>query len=173
MEKDNECCKCGIGFPQIGTITSEERLREHEITSHEVHCKECGKFFVSSVHLKYHLELNHDARCNDCFSYCEQYCAERYALGTEVAGKEEMEKGLAEKKKAITDAEAELKHLIRGLTYNHIETYQKMAKYVDIGYSGQEAEQWSKLLYLPFPMMPEKDVSSNIRSWIQLGDYEA
>ena len=48
-----------------------------------------------------------------------------------------------------------------------------MAKHVDSGYSGPEAEQWSKLLYLPFPMMPEKDVSSNIRSWIQLGEYEA
>ena len=76
--------------------------------------------------------------------------------------------------KAITEAEAQLKYLIRGLTYNHNETFQNMAKYVDTGYSGKkEAEQWSKLLYLPFPMMPEKDVSSNIRSWIQLGDYEA
>ena len=44
---------------------------------------------------------------------------------------------------------------------------------MDSGYSGPEAEQWSKLLYLPFPMIPEKDVSSNIRSWIQLGNYEA
>ena len=48
-----------------------------------------------------------------------------------------------------------------------------MATSVDTGYSGPEAEQWSKLLYLPFPMMPEKDVSRNIMSWIQLGDYEA
>ena len=30
MEKDKECYKCGIGFPQIGTITSEERIGEHE-----------------------------------------------------------------------------------------------------------------------------------------------
>ena len=47
-----------------------------------------------------------------------------------------MEMGLAEKKIATTDAEAELKHLIRGLTNNHKETFQNMAKYVDIGYSG-------------------------------------
>ena len=51
-----------------------------------------------------------------------------------------MEKGLAEKKIATTDAEAELKHLIRGLTYNHNEKFQNMAKYVAIGYSGREAE---------------------------------
>ena len=84
-----------------------------------------------------------------------------------------METGLAEKRVAITDAEAELRHLINALTYSHKEVFQDMAKHVDSGYSGPEAEQWSKLFYLPFPMMPEKDVSSNIRSWIQLGDYEA
>ena len=75
-----------------------------------------------------------------------------------------MEMGLAEKKIAVTDAEAELQHLINGLKNNHKETFQNMARYVDIGYCGPEAEQWSKLLYLPFPMMPEMDVSSNIMS---------
>ena len=140
MEKADKCSECGIGFPQIGTITSKESLLEHEITPHEVHCKECGKFFVSSVHLKYHLEFNHDTRCIDCCSYCERTCSEKYALKAELAGKEEMEMGLAEKKIAITDAEAEVKHLIRGLTNNHKETFQNMAKYVDIGYTRQEAE---------------------------------
>ena len=99
MEKDKECYKCGIGFPQIGTITSEERISEHEITPHEVLCKECDKFFVSSVHLRYHLEFNHDAKCNDCFAYCEQKCAENYALGAEAADKGEIENGLAENRK--------------------------------------------------------------------------
>ena len=84
-----------------------------------------------------------------------------------------MEMGLAEKKVVITDAEVELKHLINGITYSHKEIFQNMAKHVDSGYSRPEAEQWSRLLYLPFPMIPEKDVSSNIRSWIQLGNYEA
>ena len=108
MEKDKECYKCGIGFPQVGTITSEERIREHEIIPHKVHCKECDKFFVSSVHLKYHLQFNHNTKCNDCFSYCDQNCAEKYALGAETAGKEKMEKGLAEKREAIKDAEEQL-----------------------------------------------------------------
>ena len=86
MEKADKCSECGIGFPQIGTITSKESLLEHEITPHEVHCKECGKFFVSSVHLKYHLEFNHDARCIDLLSYCEGNCSEKYALEAEVEG---------------------------------------------------------------------------------------
>ena len=81
--------------------------------------------------------------------------------------------GLAEKKTAIADAEAELEDLVEGLTNNHKETFQNMATSVDTGFSGPEAEQWSKLLYFPCPMMPEKDVSRNVMSWIQLGDYEA
>ena len=108
MEKDKECFKCGIGFPRRGTITSEERLSEHEATPHEVLCKECNKFFISSTHLRYHLEFNHNAKCKDCFAYCEQKCAENYALGAEAAGKGEIEKGLAEKKEGIKDAEAQL-----------------------------------------------------------------
>ena len=166
MEKDKECCKCGIGFPQIGTITSEERLREHEKTPHEVQCRECGTFFVSDVHVKYHLGFNHDTRCVDCYSYCERSCSEKYALKAELAGKEEMEMGLAEKKTAIADAEAELEDLVEGLTNSHKETFQNMATSVDTGYSGPEAEQWSKLQYFPCPMIPEKDVSRDVMSWI-------
>ena len=51
-----------------------------------------------------------------------------------MAGKEEMEMGLAEKKIAITDAEAELQHLINGLTNSHEEAFQNMARYVDSGH---------------------------------------
>ena len=133
-----ECYKCGIGFPQIGDVKSEERVREHEVIHHGLLCKECNRFFVSSVHLKYHLTFNHDTKCNDCFSYCEQNCAEKYALGAEAAGKEKMERGLAEKKEATEDAEEELKSVIREVTYRHIEKFQEMAKYVDAGYSEQK-----------------------------------
>ena len=59
------------------------------------------------------------------------------------------------------------------MTYNHIEMLQSMAKAIDKGYSRCEALQWSKLLYLPFAMLPEKDVSNKARSWIQLSEYEA
>ena len=104
MEEAKKCRECGIGFPRIGIISSEERLNDHEQTPHEVHCKECGTFFVSDVHLKYHLQFNHDARCIDCCSFCERTCLEKYALKAELDGKEEMETDLAEKRVAITDA---------------------------------------------------------------------
>ena len=57
MEGIKKCFECGLGFPRIGIITSEERLREHEKTPHEVQCRECGTFFVSDAHVKYHLSL--------------------------------------------------------------------------------------------------------------------
>ena len=84
-----------------------------------------------------------------------------------------MEKGLEEKKEATKVAEKDLKSLVKGVTYSHNEKFQEMAKFVDAGYSGREAQEWSNLLYLPFPLTPEKDVNSNIGSWIQLGLYEA
>ena len=153
MEEAKRCYKCGIGFPQIGIISSEERLKDHEQTPHVIDCKECETYFVSDVHLKYHIQFYHDARCVDCCSFCDRTCSEQYAIKTELAGKEEMERGLAEKRVAVTDAEEELRHLIDALTYSHKTVFQDMAKCVDVGYSGPEAIQWSRLLYLPFPMM--------------------
>ena len=41
----------------------------------------------------------------------------------ELAGKEEMKMGLAEKKTAIEDAEMELEELVEGLTSGHKETF--------------------------------------------------
>ena len=60
-----------------------------------------------------------------------------------------MEMGLAEKKTAVEDAEMELEELVERLTINHKDTIQNMAASIDTGYSGPEAEQWSKLLYFP------------------------
>ena len=111
-----KCFECGLGFPRIGVITPEERLCEHEKTPHGVQCRECGKFFVSDAHVKYHLGFNHDTRCLDCCSYCERTCSEKYALKAELAGKEKIEMGLAEKNTAIADAEAELIDLVNALT---------------------------------------------------------
>ena len=39
-----------------------------------------------------------------------------------------MERGLAEKKEATKDAEEELKSVIRGVTYRHIEKFQEKPK---------------------------------------------
>ena len=115
MEKDKGCYKCGIGFPTIGKVTSEERIREHEVIHHGIQCRECDRDFISNVHLRYHLTCNHDTRCNDCLSYCEQNCAKKYALAAETAGKEKMEKGLAEKKEATKDIEKDLKCIAKGV----------------------------------------------------------
>ena len=84
-----------------------------------------------------------------------------------------MEMGLAEKKTAIADAETELEDLVEGLTNSRKETFQNMATSVDTGYNGPEAEQWSKLLYFPSPMIPEKNVSRDVMSCIHMGSYEA
>ena len=46
-----------------------------------------------------------------------------------------------------------------------------MAASVDTGYTGLEAEQWSKLLYFPSPMMPERNVSKEVMSWMHMGSY--
>ena len=108
MDRKKECWECGIRFSQIGIITLEERLDKHEKIPHEVECKECGTFYVSDVHLKYHLWFNHDTRWIDCYSYCEWRCSEYYAQKTELAGKEKMGMGIAEKKIATENAEAEL-----------------------------------------------------------------
>ena len=70
--------------------------------------------------------------------------------------------GLAEKKTAIEDTEVELEELVERLTVNHKETIQNTAARIDTGYSDLEAEQWSKLLYFPFPMMPERNVSKKV-----------
>ena len=101
MEKTKKCFDCGIGFPQVGIITPEERLREHEKNPHEVQCKECGVFFISDAHLKYHLGFNHDTKCLDCYSYCERSCSESYALKAELAGKEEIEMGLVDRVQSL------------------------------------------------------------------------
>ena len=84
-----------------------------------------------------------------------------------------MEIGLAEQKEATTVIEEDLKCIIKTVTYSHDEKLQEMAKFLDAGYSGQEAQEWAHLLYLPFPLTPEKDVSYNVGSWVQLGLYEA
>ena len=164
MEEVKRCYKCGIGFHRIGIISPEERVKDHEQTPHMIECKECENQFVSDVHLKYHIESYHDARCGDCCSFCDRTCSEQYAIKTELAGREEMEKGLNEKRNAVTDAGEELEHLVYKKTSNHMTVFEDIARCVDVGFNGPEAIQWSRLLYLPFPPMQEKDVSSNVKT---------
>ena len=141
MEEVKRCYKCGIGFHRIGIISPEERLKDHEQTPHVIDCKECENQFVSDVHLKYHIEFYHDARCGDCCSFCDKTCSEQYAIKAELAGGEAMEKGLTEKRGAVTNAREELEHHIEQKTYRHMTVFEDIARCVDVGFSGPEAIQ--------------------------------
>ena len=94
-------------------------------------------------------------------------------MKAELAGGETREKGLTEKRGAVTDAREELEHRIEQKTHSHMTVFEDIARCVDVGFSGPEAIQWSRLLYLPLPMMQEKDVSSNVKTWVQLSEFEA
>ena len=48
-----------------------------------------------------------------------------------------------------------------------------MATSIDTGYTDIEAEKWCKLLYFPSPMIPERNVSKKVLSWMYMGSYES
>ena len=112
MERTKRCLVCGLGFPKLGSLTPEMRLQQHENTPHRSRCLECGVFFVSYAHTKYHLRYMHDNKCLHCHSYCDSSCSETYGLATESAGSEEMEMGQTEKKTAVEDTEVGLEELV-------------------------------------------------------------
>ena len=80
MEEIQCCYKCGIGFRQVGFLSLEERLEDHEQVPHVIKCGECEDFFISYTHLKYHIETQHDARCADCCSFCNRTYSIQYAM---------------------------------------------------------------------------------------------
>ena len=84
MEETQCCYKCGIGFRQVGLLSLEERLENHEKLPHVIECAECEDIFISHTHLKYHIETQHDARCGDCCSFCNRTCSIQYAMKTEL-----------------------------------------------------------------------------------------
>ena len=108
MDRTKKCLECALGFPRVGSLTPEMRLQQHRNTPHRSQCRECGIFFASDAHVKYHLSCVHDNRCLHCHSYCDNSCSETYARTVELTGSKEMEMGLAEKKTAVEDAEIEL-----------------------------------------------------------------
>ena len=88
--------------------------------------------------------------------FCDRTCSEQYAIKAELAGGETREKGLTEKRGAVTDAREELEHRIEQKTHSHMTVFEDIARRVDVGFSGPEAIQWSRLVYLPFPKMLDK-----------------
>lgn len=172
MEEVRRCYECGIGFKRIGILSPEERLEDHEQTPHLIDCKECENHFISDAHLKYHIETFHDARCADCCSFCNRTCTIQYAAKTELTGERAMENGLADRRDAVGDAMEDLGYLVKKKTKSHMTVFEDIARRVDVGFSGPEAIQWSRLVYLQFPKMLEKDVSNNVKTWVLLSEFE-
>ena len=109
MEETQCCYKCGIGFKQVGLLSLEERLENHEKLSHMIECAECEDTFISHTHLRYHIVTQHDARCGDCCSFCNRTCSIQYAMMTELTATWGMEEGIAGKQDAVTGAMEDLK----------------------------------------------------------------
>ena len=171
MEEVRSCYECGIGFKRIGIISIEERLEDHELTPHVIECRECEKQFISDVHLKYHIETDHDARCADCCSFCNKTCSIQYATGTELTGKEAMENGIMERRDAVADAMEDLEYHVGKKTNSHMTVFEDIARRVDIGFSRPEAIQWSRLMYLhrrffpPFSRGAPMECTAQTHSW--------
>ena len=149
MEKTKRCLTCHVGFPKLGSLTSEMRLLYHANTPHRSQCFECGAFFVSDAHVRYHLKYVHDNKCLHCHSYCNSNCSETYGIAMESD-----EQGQNEKENVVKVTEVGLEKLVEGLTIEHLEAVQNMATSIDTGYSDFEAEKWCKLIYFPSPMTP-------------------
>ena len=72
-----------------------------------------------------------------------------------------MENGIMERRDAVADAMEDLEHLVKKKTKSHMTVFEDIARLVDVGFSGPEAIQWCRLVYLPLPKILEKDVSSS------------
>ena len=135
-------------------------MEDHEQTPHVIECGECEDFFISYAHLKYHIETHHDARCADCCSFCNRTCSIQYAMKTELTGERAMEDGITEKRYAVADAVKGLEQCVKEKTQKHMTVVEDMARRVDVGFNGPEAIYWCRLVYLPFPKMSERNVST-------------
>ena len=156
MEEIQCCYKCGIGFKQVGLLSQEERLKDHEQIPHRIKCGECEDFFISYSHLKYHIETQHDARCADCCMFCNRTCSIQYAMKTELTGERAMEDGITEKRDTVADAMDGLEQCVKEKTRRHMTAVEDMARHVDAGFNGPEAIYWCRLVYIPFPKMLKK-----------------
>ena len=163
MEETQCCYKCGIGFRQVGLLSLEERLENHEKLSHVIECAECEDIFISHTHLRYHIETQHDARCGDCCSFCNRTCSIQYAMKTELTDTWMMEDGIAGKKDAVAGAMEGLERCVKDKTQRHMTMVEDMARHVDAGFDGPEAIYWSRLVYIPHPKMLERNASTKVK----------
>ena len=172
MEETQCCHKCGIGFKQVGLLSLEERLENHQRLPHVIECAECEDTFISHTHLRYHIETQHDARCGDCCSFCNRTCSIQYATVTELTATWGMEEGIAGKQDAVAGAMESLEQCIEKKTRNHMKMVEDMARQVDAGFDGLEAIYWSRLIYIPHPKTLNKNVSKKVKEWVRLSEFE-
>ena len=168
MEGTKRCQTCHVGFPKLGSLPSEMRLKNHANTPHRSQCFECGAFFVSDAHVRYHLKYVHDNKCLHCHSYCNSNCSETYGIAMESD-----EQGQNEKETVVEETEVGLEKLVEELTIEHLEAVQNIATSIDTGYNDFEAEKWCKLIYFPSPMTPKRNLSQKVLWWICMENYES
>ena len=154
------CQTCHIGFPKLGRLTPEMRLENHANVIHKRQCHECGTFFVSDAHIKYHLRYVHDNKCLHCHSYCEESCSETYGRAMETNDQCHLDKA-----DIVKETELELEALVEEKINEHLDGVENIATSIDIGYSDFEAEKWCKLIYFPSPMTPKRNLSKKILWW--------
>ena len=151
MGKVIRCDTCELGFPSIGSLKSEARMKQHKKTPHKIACGECKLMFISTTHLRFHLLFTHDGRCSYCFRFCEGKCSRIYGVAIETAGKEAMKAMELDKNSTIEELEATLEKMVGKITVDNVEIVQKYANCVDAGYEGHETDAWNMLIYYPSP----------------------
>ena len=113
-KKVERCPICHLGFLEIGKLSSKKRLESHLDILHSNKCRECGKNFISEIHLRYHLKYSHDVVCMHCNSYCGGVCSEKYGEAMsmdrqnqvakiEIVEETEVELGEIVRKKLVTN----------------------------------------------------------------------
>ena len=95
------CHICHIGFPRLGRLTPEMRLKNHTNIPHNSKCFKCGGVFISEAHVHYHLKYVHETQCLHCNTYCGGECSETY--GRAMATNEQSQ---IEKKTIVEETEA-------------------------------------------------------------------
>ena len=102
------CQICHVGFPRLGRLTPEMRLKNHTNIPHNSKCFECGGVFISEAHVRYHLKYNHDTHCLHCNTYCGGACSEAY--GRAMATNKQSQ---IDKINIVEETEVELEELVR------------------------------------------------------------
>ena len=61
-----------------------------------------------------------------------------------------------------------LEQCVKEKTRRHMTVVEDMARRVDVGFNGPEAIYWCRLVYLPFPKMLKRNLSTKVKEWVHL-----